>query len=375
MKKILFISSSRADYGLLRDVIKETQKLNPQTYLLVTGSHLSKKFGKTISEIKKDKIRKIIKKKILNQNFDDSNISNYAAKSIKITSDVISRVHPNVIVILGDRYELLGCAIAAMVFRIPIAHIHGGEVTRGAFDDSIRHAITKLSHLHFPIHDEYKKRLIQLGENPKNIFNFGGLGAYSVSKAKFLKKTELEKIFKIKFNNKIILVTFHPVTLEKNKSKYQIKNLLKFLDLFKKEIIIITSSNFDNETDIIKKEILNFVKKKDNAYFYNSLGNKLYISLMKIAYLVVGNSSSGILETPSFGIKTINIGHRQIGRIMSSNIINCDYKFMSIKNAYLKIKRQSNKISNPFLKKNTPKNIAKKILSFKFDLKKIFYDI
>jgi len=280
MKKILFISSSRADYGLLRDVIKETQKLNPQTYLLVTGSHLSKKFGKTISEIKKDKIRKIIKKKILNQNFDDSNISNYAAKSIKITSDVISRVTPNVIVILGDRYELLGCAIAAMVFRIPIAHIHGGEVTRGAFDDSIRHAITKLTHLHFPIHDEYKKRLIQLGENPKNIFNFGGLGAYSVSKAKFLKKTELEKIFKIKFNNKIILVTFHPVTLEKNKSKYQIKNLLKFLDLFKKEIIIITSSNFDNETDIIKKEILNFVKKKDNAYFYNSLGNKLYISLM-----------------------------------------------------------------------------------------------
>ena len=375
MKKILFISSSRADYGLLRDVIKETQKLNPETYLLVTGSHLSSEFGKTLSEIKKDKIKKIIKKKILKKNFNDLSISNYAAISIKITTEVIINNQPDVVIILGDRYELLGSAIAAMIFRIPIAHIHGGEVTYGAYDDSIRHSITKLSHLHFPIHDQYKKRLIQLGENPKNIFNYGGLGAHSISKTRLLAKSELEKKLKIQLNRKIILVTFHPVTLEKNKSKHQIKNLNKFLNTFNKEIIIITSPNFDNETNIIKKEILNFVKKKDNAYYYNSLGNKLYISLMKIAYLVVGNSSSGVLETPSFGTRTINIGNRQKGRIISGNIINCDYDFKSINNAFLKIKRKSKKISNPFFKKKTPINIAKKILSFKFNLKKEFYDI
>ena len=375
MKKTLFISSSRADYGLLRDVIKETQKINPRTYLLVTGSHLSKKFGKTISEIKKDKIKKIIKKKILKRKFDDVSISNYAADAIKITTDVIKKIKPEVIVILGDRYELLGSAIAAMLCRIPIAHIHGGELTYGAYDDSIRHSITKLSHLHFPIHELYRKRLIQLGENPKTIFNFGGLGAYSASKTKFLSKIKLEKKLKIRIDQRIILVTFHPVTLEKNKSKYQIKNLIKFLSTFKKEIIIITSSNFDNETDIIKKEIIKFVKKKKNVYFFSSLGNKTYISLMKIAYLVVGNSSSGVIETPSFGTKTINIGERQNGRILSKNIINSDYDFRSINKAFLRIKKKTYRVSNPFFKKNTPKNIAKKILGFKFDLKKKFFDL
>ena len=289
MKKIFFISSSRADYGLLRDVIIETQKINKETYLIVTGSHLSNKFGNTISEIKKDKIKKIIKKKLLGKNFDDVDISNYVAKSIKITAEVILKKRPDVIVILGDRFELLGSAIAAMTFRIPIAHIHGGEVTHGAFDDSIRHSISKLSHLHFPIHQKYKKRLINLGENPKTIFNYGGLGAHSISKTNFLSKTELETLLKIDLDKKIILVTFHPVTLEKNNSKYQIQNLIKFLNNLNNKIIIITSSNFDNETNIIKKEFLKFRKKKENVYYFNSLGNKVYLSLMKISHIVIGD--------------------------------------------------------------------------------------
>ena len=202
MKKILFISSSRADYGLLRDVIKETQKINRKTYLLVTGSHLSNEFGKTISEIKKDKIKNIIKKKILEKQFSESDISNYVAKSIKITSNVIRKLKPDLFIILGDRCEMLGSAIAAMIFRIPIAHIHGGEITYGAYDDSVRHSITKLSHLHFPVHDQYKNRLIQLGENPKTIFNYGGLGAHSISNTKILKKLDLEKILRIKLKKK-----------------------------------------------------------------------------------------------------------------------------------------------------------------------------
>ncbi len=375
MRKVLFITSSRADYGLLRDVILETQKLNRETYLLVTGSHLSEEFGNTIKEIKKDNINKIIKRNILDKKFNDNKISNYISESINITTEVINKKKPDIIVILGDRYELLGSAIAAMILRIPITHIHGGELTIGAYDDSIRHSITKLSHLHFPIHNKYKKRLIQLGENPKTIFNFGALGAHAISKIKLFKKLEIEKILNIKLNKKIILATFHPVTLEKNMSKYYIKNLIKFLSKLNNYIIIFTSPNFDNESNILKKEILNFVKKKDNIHFYKSLGSKMYISLMKISYLVIGNSSSGVLETPSFGVRTINIGNRQEGRIMSSNIIKCNYDVNSINKAFLKSKNKSTKPYNPFFKKNTPIKMAKKILDFKFNLKKIFFDI
>jgi len=374
MKKILFISSSRADYGLLRNVILETQKINKETYLMVTGSHLSKVFGNTISEIKKDKIKNIIIKKLLNKNFNEKNISNYIAKSINLTSEVILNKKPDVIVILGDRYELLGCAIASMIFRVPIAHIHGGEVTQGAYDDYIRHSITKLSHLHFPVHDKYKKRLEQLGENPKTIFNYGGLGAYSISKSKLLNRLNLEKNLKINFNKKIILVTFHPVTLEKNESKSHIKNLIKFLNTLKKMTIIITSPNFDSENDVIKREFLKF-SKNNNVYFFKSLGNLTYISLMNQAYLVIGNSSSGVLETPSFGTNTINIGNRQNGRIISKNIVNCDYSYNSINKAFKKLKNRRRQIINPFFKKNTPKKIAKKILSFNYSLKKEFYDL
>ena len=263
MKKILFISSSRADYGLLRDVILETKKINSKTYLMVTGSHLSSEFGETISEIKKDKIKKIIKKKILDKKFKEIDISKYIEKAIRVTSEVIQKLKPDILVVLGDRYELLGCVMAATVFRIPVTHIHGGEVTKGAYDDSIRHSVSKLSHLHFPIHEQYKKRLIQLGENPKTIFNYGSLGVHTARNAKLFTRHQLEKIFQIKLNKKIILVTFHPVTLEKNKSKFQIQNLIKFLNLFNDSTIIITSPNFDNESKVIKKEILSFTKKKN----------------------------------------------------------------------------------------------------------------
>ena len=374
-KKILFISTSRADYGLLRNVILETQNLNPKTYLLITGSHLSKEFGETISEIKKDKIKNLIKKKILNKKFKEKHMSDVVEKAISGTSQVIKKVKPDVIVVLGDRYELLGCVMAATVYRIPIAHIHGGEVTTGAFDDSIRHSISKLSHLHFPIHQLYKKRLIQLGENPKTIFNYGSLGVYNAKNMQLFSKNQLEKLFNIKLDKKIILVTFHPVTLEKNRSKYQIQNLIKFLNLFDKNNIIITSPNFDNEAEIIKREILDFTKKKDNVYFYNSLGNKGYISFMKIAYLIIGNSSSGMLQSPYFGTKTINIGDRQKGRIFSDNVVNSGYEFMSIYRAYLKINKKITKKSNIFLKKDTPKKIAMKILTYRFNLKKEFYDL
>ena len=185
--------------------------------------------------------------------------------------------------------------------------------------------------------------MIQLGENPKTIFNYGSL-AYLTNNITLYQKNKLEKLFKLKLDKKINLVTFHPTTLEKNKSKYQIQNLIKFLDAQNDYIIIITSPNFDNEAKIIKSEILNFVKKRNNVYFYNSLGNKIYLSFMKIAELLIGNSSSGVLETPNFGTKTINIGNRQKGRIISDNIINSEYEFKSISKAFSIIKKRSKKI-------------------------------
>ena len=381
MKTILFISSSRADYGLLRNVILETKKNKKiKVFVLVTGSHLSKQFGNTIKEIEKDGLKKnIIKKKILKKSFFEKDVSNYISQTITSTSSTLDKIKPEKIVILGDRYELLGCAIASMSHRIPIAHIHGGEITSGAIDDSIRHSISKLSHLHFPIHDEYKKRLIQLGENPETIFNYGGLGAHSIKNIKFKSKLDLENELKIKLDKMIFLITFHPTTLEKNKSKYQVSNLLSALDKFKDVIKIFTSSNFDHENKIIKRKILNFTYKNKNAFFYSSLGHSSYVSLMKISSLVIGNSSSGVLETPSLGIPTVNIGNRQKGRIISKNIVNSKYEknhiIKNIKKALILDKKKLSKIGSPFYKINTPKNIAKKIISFRCILKKDFKDL
>ena len=381
MKKILFISSSRADYGLLRNVILETKKNKKiKVFVLVTGSHLSKQFGNTIKEIEKDGLKKnIIKKKILKKSFFEKDVSNYISQTITSTSSTLDKIKPEKIVILGDRYELLGCAIASMSHRIPIAHIHGGEITSGAIDDSIRHSISKLSHLHFPIHDEYKKRLIQLGENPETIFNYGGLGPHSIKNIKFKSKLDLENELKIKLDKMIFLITFHPTTLEKNKSKYQVSNLLSALDKFKDVIKIFTSSNFDHENKIIKRKILNFTYKNKNAFFYSSLGHSSYVSLMKISSLVIGNSSSGVLETPSLGIPTVNIGNRQKGRIISKNIVNSKYEknhiIKNIKKALILDKKKLSKIGSPFYKINTPKNIAKKIISFRCILKKDFKDL
>ncbi len=381
MKKILFVSSSRADYGLLRNVILETKnKKNTKIFIMVTGSHLSSTFGGTIKEIKKDGLEKyIIKKNIIKKNFFEKDIASYISKSILSTSEILQKVKPCVMVILGDRYEILGCAISAMSHRVPIAHIHGGETTLGAIDDSIRHSISKLSHLHFPVHNKYKNRLIQLGENPKTIFNYGGLGAYSISKTKFFSKDELEKDLKIKFDKKIVIITFHPTTLEKNMSKYQINNLLLALKRFKNFIKIFTAPNIDHENEIILKEILKFIKKDENSYFFKSLGYRKYISLMKISDLVVGNSSSGVLETPSLSIPTVNIGSRQEGRVLAKNIINSDYDNKSIIskiNFCLTLnKKLLKKNKSPFFKKNTPYLIVNKILNFDYNIKKKFFDL
>jgi UDP-hydrolysing UDP-N-acetyl-D-glucosamine 2-epimerase len=204
------------------------------------------------------------------------------------------------LIVLGDRYEILALALAAHISRVPIAHIHGGEITSGITDDAFRHCITKLSHIHFAANKIYKERLIQLGEDPKNIFSVGGLGIDSIKKTKLLLKKEIEKKLKIKFKNKNLLVSFHPETLKKNSALEQIKELLSALSLLNETCIIFTSPGADLENRIILKHIKAFVKRKKNSYYFSSLGQVNYFSILNIVDAIVGNSSSGILEMPTF---------------------------------------------------------------------------
>lgn len=373
MKKILFISSSRADYGLLRNVVLETQKINRETYLLVTGSHLSESFGKTISEIKKDKIKKIIKKKILDNKFNENNISQYLERSVRETSKVIKKLKPTVLVILGDRYELLGCAMAATVFRIPITHIHGGEVTIGAYDDSIRHSISKLSHLHFPIHERYKKRLIQLGEEQWRIKKIGIPNLTNLKTFKFKSLESLSREYKFDFNRPFVIATFHPVTLELKKIKMQLNALIKTI-LSNKINAIITYPNSDVSYNKIIKELIKKFKDKKKYLIVKNLGEVNYFSLMKHAKLILGNSSSGIVEAASFKLPAINIGSRQDGKLKPANVIDTGYSVQEIKNGIKKANTKKfldkvKKLKNPYASNNNNKKIAKMILSIRPDQK------
>ena len=323
MRKISVITGSRADYGLLKWLILFLQKdKNIKSSLIVTGTHLSKNYGYTIDAIKKDGLEITYKINIKIKKTDEKNLANSMAISLNKTTQALSKLKPDIVILLGDRYELLSSAISCMILNIPIGHIHGGELTEAAFDDSIRHSITKMSHLHFVANNIYKKRVMQLGENKKNIFNVGGLGLDNLKYIKLLNKNELEKNLGIKFLKKSCLVTFHPVTREK-KSVNQLIQLLDSMKNFKDITFIITSPNADTVGLKMKKVILQYVKKTKNFYFYNSLGQLRYLSTIKAVDFVLGNSSSGIIEVPELKKITINIGDRQKGRLMAKSIIQC----------------------------------------------------
>ena len=381
-KKIIFFTGSRADYGLMRDIIINIQrKTKIKNNVIVSGSHLSKKFGYTINEIILDKIKNIKSIQILQKKSDDINIANNFSLAVKKISNLLNVSKPSLLVLLGDRYEVLAAAVSAMICRIPIAHIHGGEVTEGAFDDAIRHSISKMSHIHFTTHIKHKKRLMQLGENPKKIFNFGGPGASAIESMKLLKKIEIEKNIRIKLDKEYFLITFHPVTLEKDRALKDFGELLKSLKGFTKVTQIFSFPNSDNENDILIKVLKKYIRENKNAFYVKSLGQKKYLSLLKYSSGIIGNSSSGILEAPSFKIPTLNIGDRQKGRIQAKSILNC----MPIKNEISKMiikmfsksfKKKISKTKNPFFKKNTIINISKELLKFKSEnLKKQFFNI
>ena len=328
-RKICIVTGSRAEYGLLKRLmqeIKESPELELQ--LIVTAMHLSPEFGLTYLEIEKDGF--VIDKKV--EMLISSDSENAVTKSIGLATigfaDAFDGLKPDMIILLGDRFEILSASVAALIYKIPIAHIHGGERTEGLIDEAIRHSVTKMSHLHFVANEEYRTRVIQMGENPDNVHNVGGLGVDAIYNLKLLSKSDLEKWMQFNLRKKNLSVTFHPVTLENNSAATQFNELLLALEYYFSKYdgsVIITKPNADTGGRIVIQLIDNFVKKyPDNAIAFKSMGQLNYLSLLQYVDGVIGNSSSGLLEAPTFKIGTINIGDRQKGRVLPKSLIQCE---------------------------------------------------
>lgn len=334
MRKICIITGTRAEYGLLYWLMKEIQSDSSlELQIIVTGMHLSPEFGLTYKEIEKEFS---INKKIEMLLSSDTPIG--ISKSMGLAqisfAEAYEDLSPDIVVVLGDRFEIFSAATAAMIARIPIAHIHGGETTEGAFDEAIRHSITKMSHLHFVAAEEYRQRVIQLGEDPDKVFNFGAPGLDNILNLHLLAKEKFEESIGFKLGMKNLLVTFHPATLEQSTAKEQFQQLLFALNSLSDTHIIFTKANADTDGRIINYMIDSYVSANSSkAIAFTSLGQLRYLSALQNVDAVVGNSSSGLIEAPSFKIGTINIGDRQKGRIKAASVIDCTPERDAINNA------------------------------------------
>jgi UDP-N-acetylglucosamine 2-epimerase (non-hydrolysing)/GDP/UDP-N,N'-diacetylbacillosamine 2-epimerase (hydrolysing) len=325
MRKICVVTGSRAEYGLLSRLMKAIKADKElQLQIIATNMHLSPEFGLTYREIEADGFT--IDKKV--EMLLSSDTSNATAKSVGLGmigfADAYEDLKPDLILMLGDRFEMMAAVPAALFYKIPVAHLHGGEVTEGAYDDCIRHAITKMSHLHFTSTEAYRKRVIQMGESPERVFNVGAIGVENTKQVPLMTKEELEASLDFELSDKCLLVTYHPVTLENASAAEQSEHLLRALDSFKDYKILFTMPNSDTNGRIIMQKIEEYVDANaDRCKAFKSLGLKRYLSALKYVTAVVGNSSSGIIEVPSFGIPTLNIGIRQKGRIAADSVIHC----------------------------------------------------
>jgi len=380
-RKICVVTGTRAEYGLLYWLMKEIESDKElQLQLIVTGMHLSPEFGLTYQEIEKDfKIDKKIEMLL------SSDTSVGISKSMGLAqisfSESYEDLQPDLLVVLGDRYEIFSAVSAAMIARIPVAHLHGGEATEGLIDEPIRHSITKMSQLHFTATEEYKNRVIQLGEHPDRVFNVGGLGIDNIKKLQLLSKNDFEKLINFNLNKNNILVTFHPVTLEESTAKEQFQELLYSIDELKDTNVIFTKANSDTDGRIINNMIDNYVFTHDNTISFKSMGQLKYLSALQFMDAVVGNSSSGLLEAPSFKITTVDIGDRQRGRVKADSVICCMPNKKSIDNALRKIYSKDFKnilknVKNPYGDGGASQKIKETIKNISLNgiLKKSFYD-
>ena len=383
MRKICVITGTRAEYGLLSRLMRFiADDKDLQLQIIATNMHLSPEYGLTYREIEEDGF--VINRKVYMLLSSDS--ANATVKSIGLGTigfaDAYEELKPDMILVLGDRYEILATTTAALIYKIPVVHIHGGEITEGAYDDAIRHAITKMSHLHFTSTEEYRQRVIQMGENPSTVFYVGALGCDNIRQIPLMNKEELEKSLNFSLDKKTILVTFHPVTMENNTAETQFKELLSAIDECEDLRVIFTMPNSDTDgriiVDLIKKYVADNPEK---AIWFNSLGMKRYLSTLQYIGAVVGNSSSGIVEVPSFHIPTLNIGDRQKGRIMAASVTNCLPTKNDIKQNLRTIMQPDyvnslKDVKNPYDKPNTAQEIARIIKeNKKVSAVKRFYDL
>lgn len=321
MRKILVVTGTRAEYGLLYWTMKAIeQDRDLKLQLIVTGSHLSTEYGYTVEQIRKDGFK-------IDEEIDmliDSPKKSAIVKSMGLEliqmAQAFDRLKPDILLILGDRYETFVAATCAMMMNVPIAHMNGGESTEGLIDEQIRHAITKMAHLHFAGAEYYKERIIKMGEEPWRVYNVGQAGIENIRRIKLLEKEELEKELKLKLGNKVFLITYHPVTLDNKNIEKKVDNILNAILKYDAQYIF-TYPNADFGNRAIVDKIKRFVEDNENAYLYYSLGQKKYLSLLKYADVMIGNSSSGIIEASSFRLPVVNIGDRQKGRLRNRNII------------------------------------------------------
>lgn len=386
MKRIGIMTGTRAEYGLLKSLMQEINKDNDlELYLIVSGMHLSPEFGMTYQEIEEDGFEINAKVEMLLSSDSPAGISKSIGLGVIGFADEFQRADLDMLILLGDRYEALSAAICALVMRIPIAHLHGGELTEGAIDEGIRHSITKMSYLHFTSTEQYRNRVIQLGENPERVFYVGALGVENIKKINLMTKEELERSIHFEIDENTVVVTYHPVTLENNTVEEQFLNLLKVLDRNPKIRMIFTKANADTNGRIVNELIDKYAaQNSERACAFVSLGQKRYLSALKYCRIVIGNSSSGIIEAPSFGKPIINIGDRQKGRICADSVINCGYTQQEIQQAMEtalteEFENKARNCRNPYEKENTAANIISVIkdylLNDKIKLKKGFYDI
>lgn len=383
MRKIAVITGTRAEYGLLRLLIQAIHN-HPdlELQLIATGSHLSPEFGRTYTEIEKDGVPITRKVEMLLSSDTGAGIAKSMGLGMIGFADAFSELKPDIVLVLGDRFEIFSAVSAAMSAQIPVAHLYGGELTEGAIDEAIRHCITKMSHLHFVSTDIYRNRVIQLGEQPKTVHNVGSLGVDAISKISLLSRSELEKSLDFKLAQKNLLITFHPVTLENATASQQMAELLDALAELVDTNLIFTMPNADAGGRVLISMVNDFVAQHENTRAYTSLGQLRYLSCVAQMNAVVGNSSSGLIEVPSFKKPTINIGDRQKGRIKADSVIDCEPIKSSITKALNKayspeFQESIASLKSPFGSGGTVEKIIDILLSTDLSniLKKHFFDI
>ena len=383
MKKICVITGSRSDYGLLYGLMRKIEKSERlELKIIAIASHLSAIHGFTFKEIEDDGF--IIHKKIeciLSSDSDSSVIKSMGVALLGL-SDALTEMRPDFVLLLGDRYEIFCAATASLVAKIPIGHIHGGEVTLGSIDDSFRHSISKMSNFHFCAADEYRRRIIQMGELPRNVYTVGALGVENIQTTELLTRNEIKEKLKIDFNSKFLLISIHPVAGSSEKNKIMVLELLKSLDKLIDTTFIITSPNADESGMLMNEIIKKYVNENDNAHYFSSLGRKIFLSLLSQSDGIIGNSSSAIIEAPSLLKGSINIGDRQTGRLFASSIINCEAKSKeiskSIKLLYSQgFQKKLKYVLNPYHKKDTSKSILEVLNNIQLSeiRPKIFFDL